>query len=183
MLMYFWSIVVAMKVQIEKTDTKPIIRIHRDDSVSLRMRPPDRKFSPPHDLVHFVVEQSLGLMKGFWGTVALGALFPSMTVIEGRQPPHANTRSKALMKNNRASLSEAEVFVGAFQHVLLENPKSYREKISRRLANTGRPVEIDDIERTWTALISLRDRWNALATGGRIVLEWQDYDKSRSKRS
>src|SRR6266436_9075994 len=40
-----------MRVTVEKTTERPIIIAVRDDGVSLRVRTPDRKFSPPHDLI------------------------------------------------------------------------------------------------------------------------------------
>lgn len=38
-----------------------------------------------HDLAHFVVEGSLGLDQGFWGSVADGAEFAGMEKIKGRR--------------------------------------------------------------------------------------------------
>jgi hypothetical protein len=49
----------VMHVNVEKTTDRPTIIAVRDDGVSLRVRAPDRKFSPPHDLIHFVYPDSL----------------------------------------------------------------------------------------------------------------------------
>ena len=171
-----------MKIQIDRTSAQHAIKVFRDDGVTLELRSPDRKFSPPHDVVHFVVEKKLGLQRGFWGTVAEGAKLPSMTVIKGRQRPHADARSKSLIKANRLYLNEAEVFVGVFQDVLLRNPKAYREVVACRLRERGRAIETDEIEGAWSSLIALRKRWENLAIGDSIVLEWQDHCKSRPKR-
>ncbi len=172
-----------MKVEIHRTSARHEITIVRDDGVTLQLRPPDRKFSPPHDVIHFVVEETLVLQKGFWGTVANGAKFPSMTVIKGRQRPHADTRSKSLIKSNQPYLNEAEVLVGVFQDVLLKNPKVYREIIGSRIKACGREIEPDEIEAVWSALVTLRKRWEGLAVGDSIVLEWPDHRKSRFNRT
>ncbi len=172
-----------MKIVIQRTTTQHNIKVFRDDGVTLELRPPDRKFSPPHDVIHFVVEQTLGLQRGFWGTVAGGAKLSSMTVIKGRQRPHADARSKSLINSNRSYLTEAEVFVGVFQDVLLRNPKAYREIVGRRLEERGREIEPDEIERVWSALVTLRKRWEDMAIGDSIVLEWPDNRKSSFKRA
>ncbi len=173
---------IVMKVEIQRTPAQHEIRIFRGDGVTLELRPVGRKFSPPHDVIHFVVEQTLGLQRGVWRTVADGAKFPNTVVIKGRQPPHAEARSKSLIKSNQWYLNEAEVFVGVFQDVLLKNPKAYREIIRRRVKERGREIEPDEIERVWSSLIALRKRWDNLAIGDSIVLEWPDHCKSRSKR-
>jgi hypothetical protein len=67
----------------------------RRDGVRLSV-PVFGKLDPlPHDLAHYVVERELGLPDGFWGSVAAGAIFAGMVVLEGRQPPHARERSRA----------------------------------------------------------------------------------------
>ena len=172
-----------MKVEIQRTSAQHDIKVFRDDGVTLELRPPDQKFSPPHDVIHFVVEQTLGLQRGFWGTVADGAKVSSMTVIKGRQRPHADARSKSLIKSNQAYLNEAEVFVGVFQDVLLRNPKAYREIVGRRLKDRGKEIDSDEIERVWSALVTLRKRWEDMAIGDSIVLEWPDNRKSSFKRA
>lgn len=163
----------VMKLDVRKTARQYEITVLRDDGVSLALRPPDRKFSPPHDVVHFVVEQTLGLDEGFWGTVAKGAKFPSMTVIEGRQAPHAEARSKSLIKQNHRSLNEAEVYVGVFQDALLRKPRDHGKVIQRRLEERGRELEPDEIEHVWSSLVTLQKRWVNLPVGGSVVLDWR----------
>ena len=97
-----------MYLNAQKTADRLSIIAVRDDGVSLRVRTPDRKFSPPHDLIHFVVEKGMHLERGFWGSVADGAKFASVDVIDGRQKPRANERSAQIIKANEANLSEAE---------------------------------------------------------------------------
>jgi hypothetical protein len=72
--------------------------VARDDGVSLSV--PDYAFmrALPHDLTHYVVEMTLGLARGFWGSVAEGAKFGGMVLIEGRQKPHLKEKAKATVK-------------------------------------------------------------------------------------
>src|SRR6266852_3765243 len=115
-----------MYLDVQKTTDRPNIIAVRDDGVSVRVRTPDRKFSPPHDLIHFVVEKGMRLQRGFWGSVADGAKFASVQVIDGRQKPRANERSAQIIKANEAHLSESEMIVGAFQKVLHEDMRPHK---------------------------------------------------------
>ncbi len=122
-----------MQVEIRKTERWHEIDVRRADGVSLALRSPDRKFSPPHDLVHLVVERALGLDGGFWDCVARGAKFRGMRVKAGRQRPQAEARSKALIKESQARLKETEVFVGLFQEALLSKDQGSASRLCRAL--------------------------------------------------
>jgi hypothetical protein len=74
----------------------------------------------PHDLAHFVVEGSLGLDRGFWGSVADGGEFGGMEWIEGRRKPHATLKAKTTVKENADYLSEAELLVACFERIVEE---------------------------------------------------------------
>jgi hypothetical protein len=161
-----------MLVTVQKTPDRPIIVAVRGDGVSLGVRAPDRKFSPPHDLVHFIVEQGLHLQRGFWGSVADGAKFDSMEVIEGRQKPHANERSAQVIAANRSHLAEAEAIVGAFQRVLHGDLRPHGEALRQQLQIAGRTVAGDRLQPTWQELVSFGERWAALPLSEVIRLEW-----------
>jgi hypothetical protein len=162
----------AMLVDAQKTTKGPTIIVFRDDGVRLRVRAPDRKFTPPHDLIHFLVEKGMGLPRGFWGSIASGAKFSSVEIIEGRQKPKANERSAEIIKANQRQLSEAEAVVGAFQTVLHElNPSE--EDLWRRLRTCGRRVEDALVRPTWSQLRSFRREWEQLAMGKVIRLDWK----------
>lgn len=166
-----------MRVTVKKTTERPVIIVARDDGVSLRVRTPDRKFSPPHDLIHFVVENGMRLQRGFWGSVAKGAKFASVEVIDGRQKPRANEKSAEVIKANEAYLSEAEMIVGAFQRVLHEDMRPPQEVLRRLLQASGRKVETDLLPPTWDRLVSFRDQWESLPVGQAIQLEWRSTTK------
>ena len=125
-----------MRVDVEKTRERPTIIAVRDDGVTLRVRAPDRKFSPPHDLIHLIVEKGMRLQRGlFWGSIAAGAKFASVEVIDGRQKPGANERSAQVVKANASHRSEAEMIVGPFPNVLHEDLRPHEEALLAGLAN------------------------------------------------
>ncbi|MDE5444710.1 hypothetical protein GWG65_25335 [Bradyrhizobium sp. CSA207] len=160
-----------MHVNVEKTSERPTIIAVRDDGVSLRVIGPDRKFSPPHDLIHFIVEKGMHLQRGFWGSIAAGAKFSSMEVIDGRQKPRANERSIQIIKANEHFLSEAEAIVGAFQ-TTLHDVAPDEEALWRLLRTRGRKFEGALIHPTWAQLVSFREQWEELSVGRAIRLEW-----------
>ena len=133
-----------MYLNAQKTADRPSIIAVRDDGVSLRVRTPDRKFSPPHNLIDFVVEKGMHLERGFWGSVADGAKFASVDVIDGRQKPRANERSAQIIRANEAHLSQAEVIVGVFQKVLPEDLRPHQGNLPRLLSARANPLELLD---------------------------------------
>ena len=171
-----------MKVEVRKTRTDPEITIHRDDGVTLSLRSVGRKFSPPHDVAHFVVEQGLRLQRGFWGSVAEGAKFKNMRVLSGRRRPHADQRSKDLIKANEPFLNQAEAFVGIFQRDLFHKTKAYRNFAGRRRKEGGPEIDSNTLERVWSALVDIRRDWENLPAGGGITLEWSIGGRRHSNR-
>ena len=171
-----------MKVMVLKTPGDPEITILRDDGVTLSLRSVGRKFSPPHDVAHFVVEQGLGLGRGFWGSVAEGAKFKNMRVLSGRQRPHADQRSKDLIKANEPCLNQAETFVGIFQRDLFHKTQAYRNFAGRRRKEGGPEIDSDTLERTWSTIVDMRKQWENLPIGESITLEWPKRGRRTSKR-
>jgi len=88
------------------------IRCTCDDGAVLAIRTYDRPLGLPHDLAHYVVERELGLAWGFWGLIAAGATFTSVTRCTGRTRPHHQEEGQWLIKQHRDDLTEAEALVG-----------------------------------------------------------------------
>jgi len=158
---------------VQKTADRPIITATRDDGVSVRIRSPDRKFTPPHDLVHFAVEKGLLLPRGFWGSVASGAKFDGMEVVGGRQKPKAKEVSARVIAANRTHLSRAEALVGAFQTVLHEGITPPDRALRQRLQSIGAALDEALVQSTWRDLLALRQQWLDLPQGQTIRLDWQ----------
>jgi hypothetical protein len=90
-----------------------VATIHRRDRVVLEMIGYDRRFRVPHDLAHAVTERQLSMPRGVFGSIAGGAVFDSMRVIEGRPRHDAAARSKRITAANKTTLGIAEVIAGA----------------------------------------------------------------------
>ncbi|GAA0725189.1 hypothetical protein Drose_22505 [Dactylosporangium roseum] len=61
------------------------VLIERDDGVTYRMHAGPVTADLPHDLVHYTVEDALGMTDGIWGAIASGVVFRSMTHVSGRR--------------------------------------------------------------------------------------------------
>ena len=136
-------------------------------------------FELPHDIAHFVVERGLGQSAGFWGSIAAGAVFPTMKYESGRRKPKAEERSKSVVKANAAALSEAEVLVSAFTAAAegrRENAPAIaiallRERgYSGRLALSDLTVKAPSVCASYQAELA---RWKQTPVGERLALVWR----------
>jgi len=98
----------------------------------------------PHDLAQFVVESELGLEQGFWGLLAKGATFKSVSGRSQTRP------GREIISKNRRSLNAVEHLVN--QHVTAWRTGS----------QTPIRVPLDD----------MFARWNGLKVGEELRLEW-----------
>jgi hypothetical protein len=63
-------------------------------------------------LAHVVAERELQLSGGVFGSIASGAMFSNMRVVQGRPRHDAAERSKRLLRGNRRALGLAEIMAG-----------------------------------------------------------------------
>src|SRR2546421_2656779 len=86
--------------------------VRRDDGVALELP----TYAPlprlPHDVAHFVVERTLGLPWGFWGSIAAGAILGDVKVLPRKRTARVEERSRQVMKNASSRVTEAEAVVG-----------------------------------------------------------------------
>jgi hypothetical protein len=110
-----------MQIVVTRMDAHRYSTIVERDGVQLRV--PGYAFTRalPHDLAHFVIEDTLRLDRGFWGSVARGAEFRGMERIAGRRRPHATRTAKTTSKDNAEYLSEAERLVACFERIVKRN--------------------------------------------------------------
>lgn len=161
--------------------------VHRDDAVIYRVRGNGQRCGPelPHDLAHFVVERSLGLTGGFWGSVASGAVFTSMSHVSGRRRPHAAETSKKIKREQRATIQYAEMMVWLVEQVAgdgkapglgparLDDDASISRLTARALATLPPPhPEPDAVRAAVAALRAAQARWRALNPGEELELAW-----------
>jgi hypothetical protein len=161
--------------------------IERGDGVTYRMwgGSVDRRL--PHDVVHFVVEDRLGLADGIWGAIAGGVVYRSMEHIGGRRPPHAAERSAAIKREYGAALRWAEFLGGFVEHVAhagIDRPDALA-RLPRQhfgtLAEVGTdPAVILDSAR---ALRAREVEWAALSVGDELSLDWPSWRRMRPPTS
>lgn len=156
--------------------------ITRRDGVTYVVRGIGHMATIPHDLAHFAVERGLGVRQGFWGSVADGAVFGSLTYVSGRRKPHAAERSKQVLKDNQGRLTEIEVLVGLFNQAFEEGlgPESpeLRERLRRYVwtppghrPRTFSDAEIAAVCAGWREML---ERWPKLPVGGTMELVWPE---------
>src|SRR5215212_6808882 len=147
-------------------DRRPVeTLVERDDGVVFTMRGAGGGPDLPHDLVHAVVEQQLGIGDGIWGCVADGVVWRSMTHLSGRQPPHAADRSQRLKRERAASIQRAEALAD-----LVSRLATGAEVLSREIPGTDVPPQA--LGAAATELRRAQLRWAGLAAGDVWLVEW-----------
>lgn len=149
------------------------VLIERDDRVVYRMHAGPITSELPHDLVHFTVEDALGVADGIWGAIAGGVVFRSMTHVSGRRPPHAEQRSTELKRTHRDSLQRAELLGGLVESVAQQPEPDVRWLAQEMFKNVpaGAP-SVDAIRTAVAALRRTEQRWRELPVGGSLVMHW-----------
>lgn len=138
----------------------------------------------PHDLAHYVIERELGLRDGFWASVAEGALFGGMRVLDGRQRPHAHDRSRAVIAANHLGILFAEVVVD----VLMRDAKGLPQKtdalpVESPFVPSRRRADRDALlARLRPAIAAMCARWQALAQGETLLVVWPDLPAHAGRR-
>ena len=87
--------------------------VRRDDGVTLELPSYAPLHRLPHDVAHFVVERTLGLPWGFWGSIAAGAILGDVEVLPRKRTPRVEERSRQVMKGASSRVTEAEAVVGS----------------------------------------------------------------------
>ena len=98
----------------------------------------------PHDLAQFVVERELGLEHGFWGVLARGGSFKSVTGRRQTQP------GRQIVRRHRVQLEEAEALANG--------------QVSAWRAGLVTPIG--------AALDAMLAQWRALAVDDELLLNW-----------
>ncbi len=144
-----------MKIRITKTTPYQCeYAITRDDQ-SVEWINLDAKTFLLHDIVHFVVEKELGYANGFWGMLAQGYSFPELFGKEN---------------SLTAELRFMEKIVGPVQSVFLGHipPADFPIYIE----HLNFDLEDHFLEDCLAELKQLTARWEQLATGQSLSLEW-----------
>lgn len=172
-----------MRLQLKRLDDRRYeTLITRADGVTYHVKGVGHMGVIPHDLAHFVVEQALGIRRGFWGSVADGAVFGSLTHVSGRRRPHAAQRSKEVWKANATALTEAELLVGLFDRAFADglgaDSPALRERLRRYTwtppGERPRHVTPAQIASACSAWDEMLRAWNGLEIGDTLDLDWPE---------
>jgi hypothetical protein len=149
------------------------VLIERDDRVVYRMHAGPVTAEIPHDLVHFAVEDALGIADGIWAAIAGGVVFRSMTHVSGRRPPHAAERSAELIKQYRDRLQAAEL-IGGFVESAARVPAADLPRLVAESYRTrpGEEPDLASVAHAVAALHRVEQRWQALPIGGHLTVDW-----------
>lgn len=145
--------------------------ITRDDGVVYVMRGVGDVGALPHDLAHHVVETVLALDDGLWGSIARGAVLPTMHFRSGRRSPKAALRSRAVLQAHAASLDDAEACVElmrACAEPCLPIPAAMR-RATPSAQTRAEPSQIAALRKAHAEALA---RWQATPAGGALELSW-----------
>lgn len=112
----------------------------------------------PHDLVHYVVEDELGLQFGFWGLISAGAKLQSVQAYGARDPRRIPPQDDPLVAAHVDELLAAEGFVAAFSAFPGTAPEP--------------DLEPDRIELIRERIAELNERWQGTGPGEVLRLQW-----------
>jgi hypothetical protein len=165
-----------MRIIVTRIDAKRYSTVvERDDGVQLSVPGYGFMRALPHDLAHYIVEATLRLERGFWGSIATGAKLRGMQLLRGRQKPHTDERSREIEKANASFANEAEALVACFEALSDENSAPTTERLKkaqamfRRQARCPTGSEIAETQSAWSAM---QARWDRLPVGETIELDW-----------
>jgi hypothetical protein len=168
-----------MQVEFHRTDAQGgyAVLMRRDDGLTVRMTGYDRTRRLPHDMAHFVTERELRLNHGVFGSIAAGAMFSNMAVVDGRLRYDGRARSRAVIRAYRSELGLAEVVAGVLHDGIEQRLDP--ETLHRRLQSawgTMRPgpcpYQAIRVRRCLEIMARLGLRWRAVDVGDRMALRW-----------
>lgn len=171
-----------MRIALRRLDAhRYATHVTRKDGVTLSV--PGYAFMRPlpHDLEHYVVETTLGLRRGFWGSVAEGAVFSGMHLINGRRRPHASERASTILKANSSYLGEAENLASCFGRIVgqsmdggIARCRVELQRATVTIRHARQPIDGAAIKQVCATWRSMQARWDALPVGDVLSVDWPD---------
>ncbi|MDX2285541.1 MAG: hypothetical protein NW241_15345 [Bacteroidia bacterium] len=137
--------------------------LRRDGSTELADLGPQL---PGHDLAHYVVERHLGMQRGFYGHLGMGFTVGQLSdkhVIRSLPPESmaAEILARALQSLAGGACTEEQFAELAGQELAVHAP------------DYSVVLQEGQIRAMLGAYRQLLDRWEALAEGGQLILEWE----------
>jgi hypothetical protein len=149
--------------------TRGHVVIQRDDHIVYHLDAGPITSAAPHDLVHFTVENAMGVADGIWGAIAGGVVF-SMTHVSGRRAAHATERSDELKRTYQDRIRYAEL-LGGLVEVAAHRPDADLPQLVRDWFPRDAPA-VDAVARAVAALRQAEEQWRQIPVGGTLELHW-----------
>lgn len=165
-----------MKIDIIKGDKHDDIRITRDDGSTAHTIFP-KKGLFPHDAVHVVVEEALGLKNAFWGMIAQGK-HPEDIQELAKAAGHASAKRARDPDPSIIELLQAERIVECFEAELWDAPtdlETLQGIINAACTSSFKPtIKLDEttVASIRTRLSALNEEWIPAPTGKTISFDW-----------
>ena len=160
-----------MRVTFTKTDARRyVVGVERHVMPALLPRyAPGYDDLMPHDLAHYLVEESYGIELGVFGQLASGA--------SGLFYPAPEDRSLALQRRDKRIAGIGHDDMVRSESLVQVTMAAWEREVGRTW-HQGLPVTIevgpDELARAVRRIHEVSARWAALAHGGSLVLEWPD---------
>jgi hypothetical protein len=165
-----------MQIEIIRGDKQDDIRIMRDDGSNAHTTFPKKGFFP-HDAVHVVVEEELGLKNAFWGMIAQGR-HPEEIAALAKDAGHASAKRAREPDPSIIELLQAERIVECFEAELWGAPsdlETLQGIIDAACASSFVPtIKLDEkiVATIRARLLALSKDWSATAIGGKMSFSW-----------
>ena len=171
-----------MLVTFTKADTKRYtVAIEREHGPALVPRhAPGYDDLMPHDVAHYVVEESFGIVLGVWGQLAAGGGGIFTPAPEDNSLRYQR-RAQRIAATGRSDMARSERLVGI-------TVTAWERTVGRATHHsTPQPGEVDPDELAGAVrrMGEVAHRWQALPRGGSLTFEWPAAlatDPSRSRR-
>lgn len=167
-----------MLIRIEKTTSGGhVATARRDDGIVVLAYENDHPHRIPHELSHYVVEDHLRMDWGYWGSIAQGMVFRSMSVLDGDREAAA-ARSASVAERFMKRIGVAETLVSAVEEVLPLAGTVPAEDLCSRMVHKypqldEAPLENLDFAEVQRLMASAADEWSAVPEGGALELRWR----------
>jgi hypothetical protein len=140
------------------------VHVRRDRAPDLWLRGPGYDDDLPHDLLHFVLEAELGLDEAVFGDVAAGG---NARIFEPVDPTLVAKmwRQKRMHRYVLPEGRRSEVLAGVLE-------TAWHARRDGRPLPESDHLAAADFERLLPKLDELADRWQELAPGEGLTLEW-----------
>ncbi|MGW6445177.1 hypothetical protein [Lentzea sp. NPDC055074] len=167
-----------MLIRLEKTQTGGhVATAVREDGIVVHAYETDHAHRVPHEMAHYVVEDHLRMDWGYWGSIAQGMVFRSMSVLEGDRSAAA-AKSEAVSERCMKRIGVAETLISAIEEVLPLTGTTPADNLRGRMVEKypqleEAPLEQIDFTVVERLMAAAADEWAAVPEGGTLELRWQ----------